>query len=166
MATYLASCKALPLSRPCRCISNIVPVVPALKKRVAKICKYLKNCTSPDKRCANSSKTSFKEPVSSSKTVNQDTFPPRKAFLVKNYKMLSFYHVEVLSTLCAWLWFVFHLHGVICTSTVVMTGMMNLGIFVEELFVWRFHHDMSKVKYLSLQLPSKIFPNIWIFENT
>lgn len=26
----LASCKALPLSRPCRCISNIVPVVPAL----------------------------------------------------------------------------------------------------------------------------------------
>ena len=43
-------------------------------------------------------------------------------------------------------------YGIICTSTVVMTGMMNRGIFVEELLVCRFHQDMSKVKYLSLQI--------------
>ena len=38
------------------------------------------------------------------------------------------------------------------TSTVVMTGIMNRGIFVDELLVWRFHQEMSKVKYLSLKI--------------
>ena len=41
--------------------------------------------------------TSFKEPVSSSKTVNQDTLPSSKAFLMK-HKMLSFWpHLRMIS---------------------------------------------------------------------
>ena len=47
-----------------------------------------------------------------------------------------------------------------------MTGMMNRGIFVDELFVWRFHHDMSKVKYLNLQIFGNLLILIvfWIVE--